>query len=1468
MVFRVFYANTFKDVSAHSLSRFSVGSGNSDTVSIPDSHLKKGHVTITLNDSGWQLRSKDNVYFGGAEVTQADIVLGSAIGVSEEDNVSIFAIDDFPERPTTVSIAECEELSVGSASDNGIVLKSRFISKKHLMIERRNGSYHLTDRQSTNGTYVNGTRISSCILNIGDEIILGDARIVFSGQSLEIYYTASLIRVNGLNATIREYDAPVLYKRSPRLKASCPTKIIEIAPPPPAERKPEMNWLSTLLPAFSTVGIAFIMVTFTSNMMMLIYSLPMTAMGLILSFVNYSKQKKKYVTQGDLRLEKYSEHLDSVVEEIEQHQFEQLRALEASDPDIQMCLTIASNLDRRLWQRRATDDDFLSVRLGHGQIASAADIRFTKRGLSLEEDELAARPQQIFDKYHMVDGAPITCNILRGQVCGIVGSRSDAITLLNNILLQLITHHCYTDLKLALIYDKEDAKKIEWTKSLPHTLDDEGAACFAATTKPEATELFKLFLEPIKSRKYLREAEDTFGAPSTLLPYYLFVLLQPAYLDKSNPINEYLLRSRDLSAGMIMVVDSVAQLPSECNLIIEIDQGKGLVYSKENASAKKQFSIDKTKAGDYEAFSQALKSVRCEVETVSTALPKSLSFYEMLGIDNIKHWDLSTRWSQSNIIDTMAAPLGVMESGDILELDLHEKAHGPHGLVAGTTGSGKSEVLLSFLLSLAMHYPPCEVGFVIIDFKGGGMANQLENLPHMLGAITNIEGREIVRSLAFIKAELLTRQRLFSECGVSNISDYIRKYREGGIERPMPHLLIIVDEFAELKAQQPEFMDELISAARIGRSLGIHLILATQKPAGQVNEQIWSNSKFRLCLKVASAEDSREVIKSTQAFNIKEPGRAYLQVGNNEVFELFQSGYSGVLVDKDYTQLSAAIDHIAQHCKENGIERLPSICLPALPTTIGAPSTYTPTEFGEFLLGVMDDPEQQRQEAIGLNIFRNNTLVIGTAQMGKTSLIQSMIKQTSTSYSPKEVNLYIIDLGAMILRVFENLNHVGGVVTALDTEKIKNLFKLLWEEIDHRKKLFSKEGFSSFASYRESTDDPQLAQIVVFLDNLSVFRDVFDESMEDMLLRLLREGLTYGISFVITNPQTNGISYKYLSSIATRVAFTCNDTGEYSFLFERCRMEPKNVPGRVLISADKKIYEVQAFLAFEGENEAERNRSIREFISQMNAENSGLSAKPIPSVPDHLDGSYLAENYPNIQANSELAFAIDYATVDYVSLNSSDQFILALTGRNTQAKDAFVQALLQDMEMNYYKRPVSLYILDGFERKLKNYKDAPFVLKYSNSADYLAEIMDDLLDELKDRMNQLESGDISSLEEKPWIIVVVNNKRALEALGENRDAQDLFNEISKKYSTMKILFLLSDVEDAGINSSAPTILRKIRDDKKILYFGSLKDIKLVDVYSSSARTLGDLSAEDDAFLLKREDISRVKVMQGGVGHGQ
>ena len=219
------------------------------------------------------------------------------------------------------------------------------------------------------------------------------------------------------------------------------------------------------------------------------------------------------------------------------------------------------------------------------------------------------------------------------------------------------------------------------------------------------------------------------------------------------------------------------------------------------------------------------------------------------------------------------------------------------------------------MLSLAVNYSPDDIGFFIIDYKGGGMANLFDGLPHMVGQISNLSGNQVRRAMISIKSENRRRQRVFTEHGVNNINLYTKLYKNGEASLPVPHLFIIIDEFAELKREEPEFMKELISVAQVGRSLGVHMILATQKPSGTVDDNIWSNSKFRLCLRVQDRQDSNDMLHKPDAAYITQAGRCYLQVGNDEVYELFQSGYSGAAYEEN---VSIGNTEIAKMLSLNG----------------------------------------------------------------------------------------------------------------------------------------------------------------------------------------------------------------------------------------------------------------------------------------------------------------------------------------------------------------------------------------------------------------------------------------------------------------------------------------------------------------------------------------------------------------------
>lgn len=1466
-------------------------------------------ISVLCNDRAYYYEARDNSTVLVSKNSAADIVISDlnfelAILVNKYEAIIRYSNDKEIKAPfdkfvildndsqlavylsetnieeKTVRLPETGEWLLGRSSKlvsnnpvNQIVVGLPFVSSTHCKFVRENGITSLIDSGSKNGLFVNGKRVSQAKLCDGDVVSIFTVQITLRGDNLVFRNVGSLFKVEELESRVIKKGEKattqtdiVQIKRSPRIMHEMPSGTIEISAPPAAGSKPEINWLATFLPTAITLGIAILMTTILGNPMMLLYTLPMTIGGVIVSVTNYRRQNQKYNEKIDVRQRKYEHHISDVVKDIEKKRKDQLSAMELSDPATTECFEIVRSRKARLWHRTPTDQDFVSVRIGHGIVDFAVKIEIPKESLTLEDDALKAKPAEIQKKYATIDDAPITCNILEEQICGIVGAHRDTTGIIKNIIAQLVTHHCYTEVKLVYVYNSHDDAEMSWVKDIPHCYSSDRKHCFVATSKEEARDLFQHLSAVFKQRKADSLANTSYGRAPVFLPYYLVVIQEPAYLEKSDPINEYLFMTRNLGIGCLMAVQEVSQLPKECHELITIKNGEGYIFNSDRATQKQMFKVDNVSGFAFDELGRLMKPLYCEEGIVKETLPQSYSFFEMLGVSRAGDIDLRKRWGGSDVSKSLAAPIGIAENGATIFLDLHESAHGPHGLVAGTTGSGKSELLQSYILSVAATYHPYEVSFVIIDFKGGGMASQVAGLPHLIGTITNIDGQELNRSLLSIEAELLRRQKIIREYNdshsdkVKDIYDYIDRYKTGRAEIPLPHLVIIVDEFAELKAEQPEFMKKLISAARIGRSLGVHLILATQKPAGQVDDQIWSNTKFQMCLKVASPADSKEVIKSELAASIINPGRAYLRVGNNEVFILLQSGYSGEKVaspsGEKVTQMQETIKLIESYCEANGIKKLPDICLPSLEKMIAYPNEDTAVQGNAIPIGFYDDPANQYQGQFALDVFEKNALIVGTSRTGKTNLLQTLIRGISSRYSPSEVNIYIIDFASMILKNLESLNHVGGVIMPSEDEKFKNLIKLLYNEIEIRKKKFFAVGVSSYSSYLES-GKTDIARIVLFIDNFTALREMYLID-NDPIQAICQNGITYGISVVMANSQTVGITQYYMSAFSTRIALFCNNSTEYHSLFEKCSLKLNDIPGRSIVEKDGALFLCQLYKAFSGEKEIEQAKAIREYISLQNSANPTMKAKEIPVIPEVLHATdALAIDGDAAEESATIVAGLEYETVSPTYIDLKNIGVLMLSGRPHFGRSNFLRYLISAVAKKH-PGAAEFFVIDGINRKLGNLKDNASVKKYVFLPDQASEIIEHIESVVVSRYQEVIAGNIDVLTNAPVLVLMINNLDAIEAISNNSTLMAKYNNIIGKYKNMNVCVILGAVENANIPYSAPEVLKKAKDERKLLFFDDLDNLKLFDLPYSATKKHKKALKLGDCYFVKGNDCVKLK----------
>lgn len=889
-----------------------------------------------LPTSDYSLVCADKLYFG-CPIADGDIVRlqsaeGNQISIVVNDTDRLFSV-----YSKYVLSPELGRITIGKNDDCVIHYDNLgLISRQHAEIVRHEGRYLLND-VSTNGVFVNSIRINgNIVLSFGDTIDIYGLRIVFLGSMIAVNTEDPAVKVD--SSVMHEYrqssDADkskpaqgirgrLLFHRSPRHITRFDVEPIEIDAPPNPRELDQPNMLTTIGPAMTMAlpmvlgcGLSIAASQRQGGMSSafmytgLVTAVSSAVLGTIWAIVGMKNAKKKFIEDEKKREVLYGKYLQKCDAEVKEKYDHNTQILRERYYQADECLKYDEH-NPNLWNRNSTQEDFLSERIGIGLSPFQADIVIPKERFTMISDELAAMPKKIKNKYSMLREVPVCLNLAENKLFGIIGGekKKGAYSVIYDLVSQIAANNCYTDVKLAFIFDEKDiapGEYIGFTRWLPHVWNETRNFRYVSQNKEEASEVFYEITKVLRQRaENAKEAGGDQSQKDMLpKPYYILIISDPEMLE-GQLISKYIFDNKDeYGLTTILLVERYEDLPNSCEKIIENDENFSGTYSVyDTAEERIPVNFDVVSSLRLETFARDISDIEVSEMETGGDIPTSLTFFDMYGIRHLNELNVLDRWRKNRTYESMKALVGQRAGGTACYLDIHEKYHGPHGLVAGTTGSGKSETLQTYILSLAINYSPDDVGFFVIDYKGGGMANLFTGLPHLIGQISNLSGNQVRRAMVSIKSENVRRQRIFNEYGVNNINSYTKLYKNNEAKDPVPHLFIIIDEFAELKREEPDFMRELISVAQVGRSLGVHLILATQKPSGTVDDNIWSNSKFRLCLRVQDRQDSIDMLHRPDAAYITQAGRCYLQVGNDELFELFQSGYSGATYSEDEEEM-------------------------------------------------------------------------------------------------------------------------------------------------------------------------------------------------------------------------------------------------------------------------------------------------------------------------------------------------------------------------------------------------------------------------------------------------------------------------------------------------------------------------------------------------------------------------------------
>lgn len=1169
-------------------------------------------------------------------------------------NVLLIATSDIVPTYKKFKLPKSANVFIGRSSSNDIIYSfSGYVSRdRHAVIRIDNNCAFIENLNKRVGLYVNGNLTDSQQLKPFDEIYLMGLSIIYMGDFLAVRNLKTACTLLPKTA-YREKPANHIGEKkpfvsTPRILKSLDIEEIEIDAPPSPFTEDKTPAILTIGPSLTmslamlaSLGVSITNAINGGELSTIIVSGTMAA-GMLLGSLMWPSllrryQKKRIAAEEYHRKTRYMSYISDIEKELVVKKDRTIRLLNDSlcpSPDI-LCSMLDNDRNKlRLWERSDEDEDFLDIRMGLGSRPFGIQLKTPKQGFHLYEDELRNLPVELTRKYGVLNDVPMTLDIFQNRTIGVIGDQEHIQSILNETLLNIIALHSPEEVKLVLIAPPKQAHYFEIFKNVPHIWSNDKKVRFFASNPDEVHYIFNVLNEVLKQR-------DSADHPGESIPHYVVIITEPNLIEK-----EALLRYLNDAENQVGVITlfaygDITKLPKSCKTIILSDDTQTGYYIKnKNANRFIPFVPDAIDTNRIRTFVSKLSQLPIKRDVRSLGIVDRISFLQMYKAGNVDELNIEAHWENNNSAKSLAAPIGVMTGGEVFSLDLHEAYHGCHGLVAGTTGSGKSEFLQTFILSLAINYSPKEVAFVLVDFKGGDMARPFmakpfaPGLPHLAATISNLSGNILYRALVSLEAEIKSRQRIFNESaailGVDklDINSYHKYYKGGRLEKPLPHLVIIIDEFAQLKTQQPEFLTQLINVAQVGRSLGIHLILATQKPSGIVDPQIMSNSRFKVCLKVADKQDSIDMINKPDSAMIKNPGRMYLQVGYDEIYECIQSGYSGAeyvptrtyMPDEEITvqmtdntanpihsaridlssekscktQLEAVVAEIVALGQKKGIAAKP-LWLDVLPEKVLL-STLERRKKGlcTATIGLADYVRTQEQKPLTIDFPKTGHIgLYGASGTGKTTFLQTLVYSMvcDYGYTPEELNLYAMDFGGRNLGYLSELPHTGGVVFADDDQKISELASVLHGIINERKRIFADNNCGTFAEYRSISPAP-LPAVLVLIDNFASFREKYMDISDDFI-EIISSGKTYGVYFVITGSTRNAIYYRVTEHISTYFTLKMNDPGNYLDIHNmRPPVTPEDICGRGITVVNREIIEFQTAIAFDGETEADRITAI------------------------------------------------------------------------------------------------------------------------------------------------------------------------------------------------------------------------------------------------------------------------------------
>jgi DNA segregation ATPase FtsK/SpoIIIE, S-DNA-T family len=1115
-----------------------------------------------------------------------------------------------------------------------VVIEDALLSRVHFSITVSD-VIEIADEGSTNGIKIDGTVVTKpTILKSGQRVSAGETVFRIEQQA-------------GALATAAKGTIP--FNRPPRVWKPFAGTEVEIPNPPGKKPKQRIPMVSAAAP----LAMGGVMYAVTKNPTSMLFTL----MSPVMMIGSVAEQRRGGAKDHAAQVVEFHADLAATATRLNDLEQQERASREIEAPDGGSLAQIVTRTTAQLWERSPNDEDFLDVRLGVGELPLRTTLRWQPQKGALPE--LVEKSNQLVENFSKLRSAPIVVKLAKVGSLGLAGSQTETESVARSIMLQLTALHSPADLVVAAILGPAMQQRWKWMMWLPHI--QSAASPLAGNHLPptidNALTLLEELAQIVEKRKL---AASSYSTTAKAHPTLVVLIDESIALDRAR-LNWLFSIDPTVGLHIIWLGSAVSRMPKGCGAVADIPGGAIPGNVGWTASGERVDNVRFEGVPGEHAASVARKLAPIVDVTAGAAgggaLPEAVGMADVLGTREVLRSTepILENWSKSN---SLRAPIGRSGAG-AFTIDM--RTDGPHALVAGTTGAGKSELLQGLIASLAVNHSPSKVTFLLVDYKGGSAFAKCNEFPHTVGLVTDLDTNQVRRALTSLNAELHYRERVLQE---HRCKDLIELEKKNPTHAP-PSLLIIVDEFAALAKEIPEFVDGMVNVAQRGRSLGLHLILATQRPAGVITDNIRANTNLRIALRMADGSESSDVIGNPVAASLSRttPGRGIAKVGPQELVS-FQAGYVGGHSSIERTTAAVSIADLgfgtvtawpsrkaavaADPNDPNDLARMVTVVNAAFSAT-GAtpprkpwlaplPAAYDlydlprSTSDTEIVLGLLDEPAHQEQRpGIWLAERDGSLAIFGASGSGKSTALWAIAASVSSVTSETPPVIYAIDFAGKDLEALEDLPSVGSVIGSDDHERLTRLLTTLRSMIDERGTAFATVRAGSLSDFRRLAPDRarSIPRVFVLIDGFGNFLSTYERIERgiwaEMVPKLIAEGRARGIHFVVTADRRNTISNSIYSIIPQRIVLRMSNDDEYGSVGAPYKVLTNESPsGRALYDG----LELQIGVPGGSLRADEQATALRHLGAQLHRQRGGYKAAPIGVLGTHVSRESLAAQVP------------------------------------------------------------------------------------------------------------------------------------------------------------------------------------------------------------------------------------------------